>query len=317
MSRRAAEIPGLLSADYDGYSESVKRAGDRYRLHPRLVSIETLVKCNARCGFCPYPLSSRIGERLDTDVVIKILRDLEDIPKSHKFNISLSRINEPLLDDRLEAFHRIIKEKLPNAYPQFWSNGTTLRPGRFEWMGMFPGSMLAISLNSVDEDEHTRMMGFGLKAVLPNLDYLHSLLEGKKLSLNVALRAPFENRSQAAEFMAYTAKRWPRFSAGLRPYFVWEGDVGAGKIEQERAASGLPEQKSAAHFACGQWYDLHILANGYATKCCIDEAGFKGQEKFDCSKRHVLDIYRENQPLRDELPSRENVDGCEGCLHLG
>ena len=67
---------------------------------------------------------------------------------------------------------------------------------------------------------------------------------------------------------------------------------------------------------CGQWFDLHILANGFATKCCIDQTGF-ADEKYDTRKHHALDIYRQSLPLRQSLPDRQTVTGCGECTHLG
>lgn len=311
------EIPGLVAANYGEYAQNISKVREKFLDYPRCVSIETQVKCNAKCGFCPYPVSPRKGEEMDEETFEKIISDLEAIPQTHKFVLTLSRINEPLLDRRLERFHQLIKEKLPNAWPQFWSNGTMLRPGKFEWMAGFPGSSLSISLNSVDDAEHQQMMGFGLKSVLPNLDYVHSLKADKKFPITVKLRAPFENREQAHQFYTYCQERWPLFEAGIRPYFVWTGDIDVGQTERDRAQSGLPAQMSASSFSCGQWYDLHILANGYATKCCIDEAGFTDNDRFNCQTNHVLDVYAQTRVLREELPPRKQVAGCEDCLHLG
>lgn len=75
--------------------------------------------------------------------------------------------------------------------------------------------------------------------------------------------------------------------------------------------------RHAINFSCAQWYDLHILANGVVTKCCIDETGFEGNEKFDSSRRHVLQIYGESASLRENLPGRSSVSGCKTCFHLG
>ena len=317
MDDKVHEILERVSAEYDTYPARLTSARERYLDYPRNISIETQVKCNAKCDFCPYPVSSRKGEEMDEALFYKIISDLQSIPHTHKFGLALCRINEPLLDPRLEEFHRAIKEMLPNARLQFWSNGTTLRPGKFEWMAEFSGASLSVSLNSVDEDEHRDMMGFGLKAVLPNLDYVHSLKSEGKFPVQVSLRAPFDNPKQAKDFMQYTAERWPLFNNGLRPYFVWTGDIDVGSDQRSRTQEFIPKQRSVAGLGCAQWFDLHILSNGYVTKCCIDEAGFVGEELFDCQTRHVLDVYGESRNLRASLPGRSGVTGCEDCLHLG
>ncbi len=307
----------IVQSNYDTYHKNVLKSQPNYLDYPRTVSIETLVRCNAACSFCPYPLSERKGERMDDDLVEKIIDDLSVIPKSHRFSITLTRINEPLLDSRLQYFHDLIKEKLPQARCSFWSNGTTLRKGKFEWMNEHKNASLTISLNSVDEEEHKRMMGFGLKAVLSNLDYLHGILADKTFNVPVTVCAPYENPEQAQHLSSFCAERWPLFKVSLRPYFVWAGDIPAGLEERENSLSQVNQTEKVGEYGCGQWYDLNFLANGFATKCCIDEKGFIDDDLFDSRKRSALEIYGESRSLREKQPGRKNVNGCEGCVHLG
>jgi hypothetical protein len=247
----------------------------------------------------------------------KIINDLSRIPHTQTFLITLHRINEPLLDRRMQDFSRVVAEKLPSAIQQFWSNGTMLRRGAFEWMTRYPRANLNISLNSVNEDEHVKLMGFGLKQVFRGLDYLHRLAESGDFPLPVMLCAPFQNEGQALEYEVYCRRRWPLFNPAIRPFFQWMGDSGAGA--DHRSASGLPAPKAwgTARFPCAQWFDLHILANGYVTKCCIDETGHAGETAFDVRTHDVLDIFQAGKGLRETLPERASVGGCAGCLHLG
>lgn len=316
ISSRQTE-PRFIQADYGGYAAATEKLRTAYFKFPRVVSIETLVDCNARCSFCPYPASPRKGQEMQDSLFLKIIEDLSVIPTDHAFRITLSRINEPLLDKRLRYFHEVIAERLPSAAPTFWSNGTMLRKGAFEWMACYKRGVLSVSLNAIDEEEHTQMMGFGLKRVLANLDYVHALVEADEFPLTVSLSAPFQSDEQATRIEAYCKSRWPRFLIGVRPLFIWRG--GSEKGADARVSSGISERAAwqAAHLSCAQWFDLHILANGVVTKCCIDETGFEGDEKFNAARRNVLDIYRESAWLREQLPDRSTVKGCEGCEHLG
>ena len=247
----------------------------------------------------------------------KIIANLCRIPHSHSFLITLHRINEPLLDRRMQGFCDVIAKKLPSAIQQFWTNGTMLREGTFEWMTQYDRANLTVSLNSVNEEEHIRIMGFGLEVVYQGLDYLHRLVESGKFTLPVMLCAPFKNERKARDYVAVCSRRWPLFTPAIRPFFQWMGGSCVG--QKHRNASRLPdlEETRVANFPCGQWFDLHILANGYATKCCIDENGHVGEATFDIRYRHVLNIYQVRQGLRKRLPKRSDIGGCEGCLHLG
>lgn len=76
---------------------------------------------------------------MPTEVFEKIISDLSEIPAGHPLKVTLARINEPLLDRRLEYFHDLIAARLPNTRFTFWSNGTVLRQGAFEWMSNHRG----------------------------------------------------------------------------------------------------------------------------------------------------------------------------------
>lgn len=306
-----------MQADYAEYPSRVRELQRQYMSYPRAISIETLVRCNAKCVFCPYPTSARQGQEMSDELFAKIIDDLSEIPRDHPCSINLHRINEPLLDPRMERFIRLVHDKLPGASQRFWSNGTMLRQGGFEWMAEFPRATLTVSLNSMDEDEHIRLMGFGLSVVLRGLDYVHDLAVAGRFPLPVTLCAPFVGAESAARFQEACKLRWPRFVSACRPFFQWMGESGAGS--QERVMFGLPSEfaSRADAFACAQWFDLHTLANGYVTKCCIDETGYVGHEEFDASRHNVLDIYRRRLALRRDLPQRRTVPGCQGCLHLG
>lgn len=310
--------PRYTQADYGGYATSLTTGKERYQLYPRTVSIETLVKCNAKCNFCPYPNSTRQGEEMRAEVFMKLLDDLSGIPATHPFVITLCRLNEPLLDPRMQVFHQEIGQRFPNASILFWSNGTTLKQGAFEWMSDCKKGSLIISLNSVDEEEHKALMGFGLKAVNQNLDYLHTLVEQDHFSIPVKLCAPYQHKVQAEHFTKVCKDRWPCFDTALRPYFHWMGETSSGL--EHKIECGLPGgilDNEVAQLPCGQWYDIHVLANGYVTKCCIDESGYAGQENFNAAKRNLLSIYQERDNLKTTLPPRVEVEACRGCFHLG
>jgi len=302
-----------LQANYETYCNKTSRLSNNFLHYPRTISIETQVKCNAQCSFCPYPTSPRSGQEMSTQLFHKIIDDLSKIPPTHKFSITLARINEPLLDKRLKKFSQLIAQKLPSASQSFWTNGTMLQPGNFEWMSSFPSASLTISLNSIDNKEHKKLMGFGVEKVFNNLDYLHQFIIEKKFSLSVNLSAPFQGIKKTTEIENFCSSRWPLFKLGIRPFFIWTGTSSKGEKEKKEYSSNATQLN---HFPCAQWFDLHFLANGYMTKCCIDESGYS-TDNYDASKMNALDIYSLSQALRETLPPRENVSGCNNCHHLG
>ena len=255
---------------------------------------------------------------MSTDFFYKLLDDLDEIPESHAFTIAPHRINEPLLDSRMRAFHEEIAKRHPQASHMFISNGTTLKAGAFEWMGEYAKAGLTISLNSMDEDRHQELMGFGLKALSKNLDYLHELVLGGRFKPPVTLCAPHLGDEHSTGFTQACQQRWPKFKIGIRPFFQWMGSTPSGG--DYRGVSGLPNNPDSQlldQLPCGQWFDLHILASGYVTKCCIDETGHQGQVRYDARVNNALAIYRERDDYRYSLPGRGKVRDCQGCFHLG
>ncbi len=255
---------------------------------------------------------------MSTELFYKLLDDLAGIPDNHAFGIALHRINEPLLDSRMRLFHDEVARRYPQARHQFFSNGTTLKEGNFEWMGVYTNASLSISLNSMDENKRQQLMGFGLKVLFKNLDNLHEHVRHGAFKPPVTVVAPHLNEDHSVEFTRACQERWPEFHVGIRPFFVWMGSTPTGG--DYRGVAGLPnnpDSKQLSLLPCGQWFDLHILASGYVTKCCIDETGHQGQEQYDVRKRNALEIYRDGRDHRHRLSGRGEITDCRGCFHLG
>ncbi len=68
---------------------------------PAHVHLETMARCNAACNFCPYSSLERKGTKMDDDLIEKIVNDLKDIPRLHRFQLSPFKVNEPFLDARI------------------------------------------------------------------------------------------------------------------------------------------------------------------------------------------------------------------------
>jgi pyruvate-formate lyase-activating enzyme len=292
-------------------------ASKNYLDYLRIVSIETLVACNASCSFCAYPDSERKGERMETSLFYKIISDLA-IDDRYPQSITLARINEPLLDKRLKEFSFHIVRQFPKSRYSIWSNGSRLNPENIEWMQDLGGNItLQISLNSINSEEHYRFMGIELSPVLKNLDHVH---EYTTLACN--LHAPFVSEEQSRRIHEFCNKRWPRFKLALRPVFDWQGKHPNGVASSRHDLSLSDEyEESFKDFgilnqACSQWLDLHILASGYATKSCIDEAGFTSAD-FLLRENHALDVFAKTRYLREKLVTRKGVAGCTNCLHPG
>ena len=186
------------------------------------------------------------------------------------------------------------------------------------WIAALKGNTsLQVSLNSITEEEHDSFMGVNLQDVLIDLDCIHDFT-----SIGCTLHAPFVSRKQQEMYTKYCCERWPKFKTSLRPIFNWTGDHPNGisssteHLKLEKDYEDSCKDLSILEQPCNQWNDLHILANGQVTKCCIDEAGYQ-EKDFSVENNNILDIYAKTIPLGQKVTKRANVKGCENCTHPG
>lgn len=300
--------PGL--DDPDAYYKEERRnyeknlvhmMDDRYMRSPRTLSIETYVKCNATCEFCPYPTSTRIGQKLETEIIYKIIDDVSasDVPPQY---FVPARINEPMFDHRMYAIFDYAATKLPRTPIGHFTNGTTLSARHIDKLCSMPNlGFINVSLNAHDADDHRRLMGINFDLVIKNLTELHRVYAARGLVFPVNLTRVGDGTSRDTGFLVWCRSHFPLFHASCRPRFDWLGKTYA---MEGRAPPG-----------CGQWFDLNFLANGREALCCIDDDGTFG--KGDAHDSNALDIY--NHPTR--LALREKKDrslhpACAACNAL-
>lgn len=95
---------------------------EKYRDYPLEVTIETTGKCNARCTFCPHHELEQKNEYMSDELFLRIIGQLEEIPKNHTFYISPFKVNEFLMDKKIFERIALINELLPNAYIRIFTN---------------------------------------------------------------------------------------------------------------------------------------------------------------------------------------------------
>jgi MoaA/NifB/PqqE/SkfB family radical SAM enzyme len=160
-------------------NELAAYADNRFLHSPRILSIETYVKCNATCGFCPYPTSDRIGQKLETEVIQKIIEEVSQSDVHPEFFVP-ARINEPLFDHRMFSIFEFAAKKLPHTSIGHFTNGTTLSERHIERLASMPNlGFINVSLNSHDPQEHKRLMGLDFDLVVKNLKNLHRVYAAK------------------------------------------------------------------------------------------------------------------------------------------
>ena len=96
------------------------------------IEIETINRCNNDCSFCPVNVHSDKRKRtvMSRELFYKIIDDLADI--NYNGVVSLYSNNEPLLDERIYEFVEYVKQKLPYAKQDLYTNGILLNHERLD-----------------------------------------------------------------------------------------------------------------------------------------------------------------------------------------
>ncbi len=300
-ARRIGERSGRLLA----YQDRVQRVrATAYLDYPRHVRFETLARCNAACDFCPYPTLERQGTRMDDALLDKILRELQDIPRSVPFLLSPFKVNEPFLDPRLfDVLDRMTRD-LPNADITLTSNSTPLTDKKLDRLETYDNiGYLWLSVNDHRPAQYTATMKLPWERTLRRLRAIHARKEAGTLSATVVLSRVGDGSPADAAFQAWVAREFPLFDATVTERGSWIGQV-------DTETAGVPA------VGCMRWFDLSITASGVVAHCCMD--GKAEWPLGDVSRQHLLDVY--NSPtyrrLRASTLTRRTVSPCNGCAFL-
>jgi MoaA/NifB/PqqE/SkfB family radical SAM enzyme len=98
----------------------------------RKIEIETINRCNGKCGFCPVNRKSdtRPYAKMTDELFYSIIKQLKEL--SYTGHIQIFSNNEPLLDDRIFQFTSDVHRELPRAYFTMLTNGLLLSLEKFQ-----------------------------------------------------------------------------------------------------------------------------------------------------------------------------------------
>ncbi|MFO1083926.1 MAG: radical SAM protein [Reyranellaceae bacterium] len=281
------------------------RRNSPYLEFPAHVHLETFAQCNAACNFCPYPSLERKGERMSDALIEKIVSDLEDIPRSHRFQLSPFKVNEPFLDTRLFDLLDQFKTRLPNASVTLTSNASPITERTLDRLSKYPDlGYLWISFNDHRKDAYEAVMQLPYERTIERLNLIHRRKAEGSLGIRVVLSRVGDGSSVDREFSEWVKINFPLFDSSLFARGEWLGQI-------DSAGSASPP-----NVGCIRWFDLSITATGIVAHCCMD--GDAEHPIGDASKSHLLEIY--NRPdyrkLRESALSRLDVDPCRTCNFL-
>ena len=95
------------------------------------IDIETINRCNGTCSFCPVNAKEkqRPYAKMSEELFKKIIDELHDM--HYNKSLALFDNNEPFLDERIVEFQKYVRESLPDAFLDLWTNGSLLTLDKF------------------------------------------------------------------------------------------------------------------------------------------------------------------------------------------
>jgi len=261
---------------------------------PAEVSLETLARCNAACGFCPYPTLERIGTEMPDSTIDRLIEEMSDwrVP----FNFTPFKVNEPLLDRRLFDILSKMNDRVPMAAIRVFTNGAPLTMRKAEELNSIDNLELWVSVHEPDPATYRSVLGIDQAHVVRNLDALH------ETDFRHPVHVLRVGNQGADEFRAWASSRWPAF----RPVVVWQSSW---------LGHTNPDVQEVPDTPCSRWFELSIMANGIVSLCCMDG---KGEYPIgDLNKQTMLEVY--NSPAwrdrRERMISRKEVHPCSTCSY--
>jgi len=116
---------------------------------PETLTIETHNLCNRKCWFCKFGLSE-VREKsvlMGWELIRRIVQNLKDFNFSGR--LSWYRINEPLLDKRIEQIIEYSRKELPKSYLSLVTNGDLLTKEKLNVL--FDSGLDSVGVSVYDE----------------------------------------------------------------------------------------------------------------------------------------------------------------------
>lgn len=162
------------------------RAGDpawRERLpaFPLKIQIQTASPCNASCVMCPWPETATTQSQGFMDEAL-YLDLLDQLSGRGVERTSLFLMNEPLVDRRLAAWTRLLKERVPETHASIFTNGALLDAATALALAEAGMDEVNVSVVGFDAESHERNMpGVGWERLTRNLAAVGALHRAGRL----------------------------------------------------------------------------------------------------------------------------------------
>jgi radical SAM protein with 4Fe4S-binding SPASM domain len=291
----------------------------REPLFPAVVQVQTVNRCNAQCGMCPYPYTVHMQPRhiMPDELFTKIAAECASEPSLQEF-VPMAQ-NEPLMDPKLER--RVAEFKAmarPHQMVEIVTNGSALNLARFNRLVQSGVDLITISLSAHTEAVYQKVMqGLSWPVLMKNLN---ALAGADTSRVNLFLRYVHQAENEG-QYPAYR-KHWKQRGFNI---FAYEINNRGGTVEGfERRVplkswffQRLRRVMGRKYFkVCPHAFSIaHVLANGDVPLCAND---WENRELLGNVKDNTLrEIYNapRMQAVRELMRQGryEEIAPCKDC----
>lgn len=281
---------------------------ETYRDYPIEVTIETTGRCNARCVFCPHHELERKNTDMSDELFLRIVGQLEEIPKEHQFYISPFKVNEFLMDKQIFERIELLNRRLPNAWIRLFSNFNAANEEDIERICQIKNlSDIDVSVNSLDPDEYHRLMGLDLNKTLNNIFFFLECIRQHGISMEkqcIVMSRVAQTPETDKHFLDLFPIVFRQYLDLVVPQVISRGEW----------IDFMPSEKPLRQDQpCVRWADVNICCTGVVAFCCMDGRG--AFPHGNILENTILEIYNrpEYRRLRTEKVCKAQVTPCRYC----
>jgi sulfatase maturation enzyme AslB (radical SAM superfamily) len=267
--------------------------------YPHTVQIETSGICNAACGFCPHSSMDRSAKDKMPDEMFYGLIDQMAEWETPPAKICPFLTNEPFADNRIYDFCCYINSRLPKTNLVFFTNGALFTDRNLLRLAHVKNiECIHISLHHSNKGDYEAELHIPWERTIESVHrgVEHCIEAGIKITI---LRVQDGDLSRDQRFLQFVRKEFPGALSQLSYRYNWKGDI----------ASTFTDLHLDVH--CPRLGNLHILCDGRAALCCLDQNGdyCLGDTKTDS----LLAIYNGPKAITYRSQVKRMNEPCSKC----